>query len=235
MDVGKSFTFVFEDKEWVAKLGIAALILLVGILFFWVLLIPLIAAIALLLGYGVEITRRVIRGEPVTLPAWDNWGALAADGLRFIVVGVVYALPIIVVSACLGAITAPLSNSGSTGLAALGALFSALLGLVDFVWGIAISILLPAAVALWVDTGDFAAAFRFSEVWNLVRNNLGTYLITWLMTWVAQVIGHLGAIVCGIGWFVTVPYSMMVTGHLYGQAYLAARKQSASPAPTPTA
>jgi hypothetical protein len=59
MDIGKSFTFVFEDQDWIVKILIAGAILLVGILFSWLLLIPLILALALLGGYGVEIMRRV--------------------------------------------------------------------------------------------------------------------------------------------------------------------------------
>ena len=34
MDVGKAFTFVFEDKDWIKKVLIAAGILLVGFFFF---------------------------------------------------------------------------------------------------------------------------------------------------------------------------------------------------------
>jgi len=54
----KSFAFVFEDEQWIVKILIGAAILLVGILFSWLLLVPLILALALLSGYGVEITRR---------------------------------------------------------------------------------------------------------------------------------------------------------------------------------
>ena len=57
MDIGKSFGFVFEDQDWVVKILIAAAILCVGILFSWVLLIPMILAFALLAGYGVEHRR----------------------------------------------------------------------------------------------------------------------------------------------------------------------------------
>ena len=62
MDIGKSFTFVFEDNDWIVKILIAAAILLLGVFFSWLLLIPLILAVLLLSGYGVEITRLVIRG-----------------------------------------------------------------------------------------------------------------------------------------------------------------------------
>ena len=40
------------------------------------------------------------------------------------------------------------------------------------------------------------------------------------MSWVANLIGSLGSIICGVGCLVTGPYAWMVTGYLYGQAYL---------------
>jgi hypothetical protein len=83
-----------------------------------------------------------------------------------------------------------------------------------------------------VAANDLGAAFRFGEVIALVRDNFTNYLLTFLMSWVAQLIGNLGSIVCGIGWFATVPYAFMVTGHLYGQAYVASTGQKAQPVVT---
>lgn len=229
MDVGKSFAFVFEDKDWFVKILIGAAILLIGILFFWLLLIPPLLAAALLMGYGVEITRRVIRGNPLVLPEWENWGALLVDGLKVIVIGIVYALPAIVIGACLGIPAWILSDGGQTAQA-----LGCLLGLPILAWAIVLSVVLPAAIATFADTGDLSDAFRFGNVLHLVRGHLGTYLITFLMSWVALLIGKLGTIFCGVGWFATIPYSMIVTGHLYGQAYVVARGQAVQPpAPAP--
>lgn len=226
MDIGKSFTFVFEDDEWITKLLLGAAILLLGIVFSWLLLIPLILAFALLGGYGVAVTRQVMGGNLDKLPEWDNWGELIADGLKVIVIGIVYALPIIVLSICLG-IPAGILAEDAQGLSSL---FSVLLSCLSLLWAIVVSVALPAATAFWVAADDLSAAFRFGEVLGFVRDHLATYLITFLMSWVANFIGQLGSIVCGIGWLVTVPYAWMVTGHLYGQAYMEASGQLPQPA-----
>jgi len=225
MDIGKSFTFVFEDEAWITKLLLAAAILLLGILFSWMLLIPLILALALLGGYSVAVTRQVIGGELSKLPEWDNWGELIADGFKVIVIGIVYALPIIIISLCLGLPIAALSEN-SQGLASL---LSLLLSCLSLLWAIVMSLALPAATAFWVGADDLSAAFRFGDVLNFVRDNFATYLITFLMSWVANFIGQLGTIVCGVGWLVTAPYALMVTGHLYGQAYAEGMGQQAQP------
>jgi len=228
MDVGKSFAFVFEDEQWIVKILIGAAILLVGILFSWLLLVPLILALALLSGYGVEITRRVMRGEVSKLPEWDNWSELMVDGLKVLVIGIVYAIPIIVVGLCLGIPAGILSNDNN----AFGGVLNALMSCLNLIWAVVLSLLLPAAIAKYVAANDLGAAFRFGEVIALVRDNFSTYLITFLLSWVANLIGQLGSIVCGIGWLATVPYAFMVTGHLYGQAYVASTGQKAQPVAT---
>ncbi len=225
MDIGKAFTFVFEDDQWIAKILLAGAILLLGIAFSWLLLIPLLLAFALLAGYGVEILRRVTQGELDGLPEWDNWGDLIADGLKVIVIGFVYWLPIIIVSICLGIPIGAFAEDAQV----LSSLFSLLLSGLTLLWAIAVSVVFPASVAFYVANEDLGAAFRFGEVFAFVRDNLATYLITFLMSWVASVIGNLGSFVCGVGWLVTLPYSLMVTGHLYGQAYMEGLGQAAQP------
>jgi hypothetical protein len=230
MDIGKAFAFVFEDENWIVKILIAAAILLLGVLFSWLLLIPLILAFALVGGYSVEITRRVIRGELDGLPEWDDWGALLADGLKVMVIAIVYALPLIILAVCLGIPSGILSDSGDSG-AAVGGLLSLCLSCFAFLYAIAMSLALPAAIAFFAADDDLGAAFRFGDVFGLVRDNIGTYLITWVMSWVANLIGEAGSLVCGIGWLLTFPYGVMVTGHLYGQAYVESTGQAAALAP----
>jgi hypothetical protein len=99
------------------------------------------------------------------------------------------------------------------------------LNCVGLLYAIALSIVLPAAIAFYAAEDDLAAAFRFGEVFSFVGDNLGTYIVTFLMSWVASFIGGLGSLVCGVGWFLTFPYSYMVIGHLYGQAYVEGRAQ----------
>jgi len=52
MNIGKSFSFMFEDKQWVSKLGLGALITFIPILnFAWT-------------GYMVGVIRNVMNNDP---------------------------------------------------------------------------------------------------------------------------------------------------------------------------
>jgi len=220
MDIGKAFTFVFEDDDWVVKVLIAIGILVAGIVLSW-LIIPGILAGLLLSGYALEITRRVIRGDATVLPAWDDWGQLLIDGLQVAIIGIVYALPIIIVSFCVGAPLGWMTENSE----AASAFFSAALGCFNFLWAIVLSLVLPAAIARFATEGELASAFQFGDVLALVRDNLGTYVLTAVMVWVAGIIAGLGMLLCFVGFFFTAVYAQMVNGYLYGQAYLAATGQ----------
>ena len=106
---------------------------------------------------------------------------------------------------------------------------SNLMLILGFVAIIAMSLLLPAAIAFYAAEDELGAAFRFGDVFALVRDNFTTYLILAIVSWAVYTVGGiLGIIVCGLGWLFTIPYAELVIGHLTGQAYAGA--QGAAPA-----
>ncbi|MCC7512114.1 MAG: DUF4013 domain-containing protein, partial [Anaerolineae bacterium] len=83
MDINKAFTYPFEDKQWISKLGMGAIIGLIPILnFAWT-------------GYMVGLLRNVSNGEAEPLPNWDNIEKKFMDGLILAAAGLVYGLPIL--------------------------------------------------------------------------------------------------------------------------------------------
>jgi hypothetical protein len=62
MEFGRAFSYTQQDPEWLKKVGIAAALMI----------IPFVGWLAVL-GWGLEITRRVINNDPETLPDWSNW------------------------------------------------------------------------------------------------------------------------------------------------------------------
>ena len=73
-------------------------------------------------------------------------------------------------------------------------------------------------------TGEFMAGFQFSEIFDVIRANIGNYIIVILLIWVAGLIASLGVILCVIGVIFTQFWSYLVTGNLLGQ--LAGQQQS---------
>ncbi len=228
MDIGKAFSFVFEDKDWVVKILIGIAVTVAGFVLSF-LVIPAILAGMILSGYALEITRRVIRGDADVLPAWDDWGQILVDGLMVTIITVVYALPIIIIGLCVGVPASLITESSAVSLSAgeaLGVFASSSVGCFSLLWILVMSLLLPAAIGRFAAEGELASAFQLGEVFSLVRDNLSTYLLTAVMVLATGIMASLGLLLCFVGVLFTSVYAELVSGHLYGQAYLEATRRA---------
>ena len=216
MDIGKAFSFVFEDSKWVSKIiigGILAIIPIVGWFF--------------VMGYLIAIARNVIQGNPQPLPEWSDFGQLFIDGLYGLVIAFVYVLPIIIF-ACI--IVAPVSILAGDGSGSGGALYTLVMCCFSgfaVIYGILVGwLFIPAAWGRYADTNDLASALRFNEVLDISRADPVAFLIALLIAWLASFLASFGLILCCIGVIFTSFYAQCVTGHVYGQAYARARAKA---------
>jgi hypothetical protein len=210
MEFGKAFSFAFEDKDWIKKLGIGALLMI----------IPFIGWLVVA-GWGIEITKRVIQHDPQPLPDWSDFGGYLMKGLQVFVIGLVYSLPIILVNICQQGVTLFGQQGDTTDETILMAVtvFAVCFGCVSFIYSIFLGFILPAALGNFAATGQMGAGFRFGEVFGLVRAAPVAYLLALLGGFVASLIASLGVILCVIGILFTAVYAYTINAHLYGQAY----------------
>jgi hypothetical protein len=210
MEFGKAFSFAFEDPDWLKKLGIGALLMI----------IPFIGWLVVG-GWGIEITKRVIQHDPQPLPDWSDFGGYLVKGLQVFVIGLVYSLPIILVNICQQGVTLFGQQGDTTDQNILMAVtvLAVCFGCVSFIYSIFLGFILPAALGNFAATGQLGAGFRFGEVFGLVRAAPVAYLLALLGGFVASLIASLGIILCVIGILFTAVYAYTINAHLYGQAY----------------
>jgi hypothetical protein len=228
MNINKSFTFPFEDKAWLSKLGIGALVSLVPILnFAWS-------------GYMVELIRNVTNNTAEPLPNWDNFGKKFTEGLILVLVGLVYALPIIILICLpLSVMTVPAILAGDGGLGDFGQVVAGVGGVLFFcmmlllvAYSLILSVVFPAILVVFAREGTFASCFKFREVFDIIGRNAGPFFTAWgvslgagiaigFVTGIVQTI--LGLIPC-IGWIAAlvismglIVYTSSVYAHLFGQ------------------
>jgi hypothetical protein len=202
------FAFPFKEPDWVKKSLIGA-----GLVFlsFFTFAIPLI----FVLGYCHRIMHRVIveRSEPY-LPEWNEWGKLFIDGLRLVGVSLVLMLPVILffIVALAILILTPLfassMHSGSlSSLLILGILLLWMLSFgLAFILSLAISAILPPVYGHIVARDSFQAAFQVREWWQIFRDNLGSFLLSYLATILLGIVASVPATILGI----TIIFSWLV-------------------------
>ena len=148
----ESLRYIQRREDWVKTVAIG------GVLSF---LSFLLVPIVLVAGYYVRVLRSTMHGEEMP-PAFDEWGDLATDGLKAVVIGFVYSLVPSVIGGVVFAIAGVSFFGGaandSGGLALAGGLIFLVGSLIVLVLGLAVAYVLPAALANFVERESLGAA-----------------------------------------------------------------------------
>ena len=222
MDLGRAFSYAFEDEEWTTKLGITAVI---GI-------IPIINLAVL--GWALDLIKNMLNGVEKPMPDWSDLGSQFTGrwvaGLMAAIAFFIYYLPWIIVEAILNAVANGMFGSGNLGavvtmvtiagcgIAILGAIYAAV------IW-------LPYSVALmrYSSTREFNHFFQFSRNIELARQNLSILIILAVLVFVARILLSILFFIPCIGWLLalfSITIFAVVIGHLVGQAALEIAKKT---------
>jgi len=213
MDIGRAFTYVFEDKDWIKKVAIGGIVTL----------IPVVNFIAV--GYTFRQLRNLLQNQELPLPEWDDWRGDFGRGLLPAVAAIVYLIPAWILQLISGAMTA--SDSGFVTLLGVG------FGCLTALYAIAYVLALPAMYIRYARSDEFNAFFQFAEILEFIRENLGDYIIAVVMMIVASIAASIvGGIACGIGVIFTSFIAMLVSAHLLSQ--VAGAQPAGGPATTTT-
>lgn len=236
MDIGKAFTFIFEDPDWLKKAAIGVGLLLVGMIFAPVLigLVPLM----MITGYTVILIRNVMDGVEQPLPEWEDWGELFMLGLKLSLIQLIWAIPLIILSVGSSLPGALAENSDVQGLLIT---LSACCGCLSFLVGIVYALLEPVIAFQFARTGEFASGFEFGKIFGLLRDNIGSVIVAVIIASVAAIILLILGLIVGIiavviGLIVTFPAAVLwgelIGAHLYGQVGREAQAMSVEPLET---
>lgn len=85
----KSFSFMFEDKNWVVKILLGAIFNLLSLV---------LIGIPFILGYLLELAKNSKEGKEIPLPEWDKLGDKFVRGLVYFIIVIIYSIPGIILS-----------------------------------------------------------------------------------------------------------------------------------------
>lgn len=207
MDIGKAFTFIFDDDDAIKKL-------LIGVVVF---LIPIVNFAGF--GYLVQLVKNVEEGLESPLPEWDNFGGYFIDGLKVLIGLLVYSIPMLLVGCAL--VVSSIAIQGGVNPADADAVMNIVavcLSCFILIFALLPYIFMPAIFVRFAETGELSAVFRIGELWSFIRQDIGSYVIVLLLSFVVfSFLAPLGVIACFIGAFFTQWWAYLIFAHLTGQ------------------
>jgi hypothetical protein len=209
-----AFAWPLRDPDWLTKVLIIALILL----------IPIVGAINGL-GWMLASLDRLRAGEERLAPANLRY---IGRGFPLFVVNFAYILGVVLVAALIyvpAVIVAANQSQGQANpaLVSLAVLLSLLAFSVATLGSLALDFAMPSIV-LATDRGGIRGGLKVNAVLRSARANISNTLIAGLMLIAASFVGSLGIVACGVGIFVTTAYALAM------QAWIVRSFELGSPA-----
>ncbi len=169
LDFFSPFTFLFRDKDWLKKFAFASL-----------LTYTLIGA-APVMGWTVEIVRRVGSGNISELPDWEDWKPYWKLGAQFVSINVLWLLPLVLAVIVLYLPLLFVNRlSGETLLIVWGGTLLCVL-IFLLIYSIIYGLFFPAMLVTLAGTGlTWASADPF-RLWKIVRRHFVGYLFVFII------------------------------------------------------
>lgn len=208
------FRYPQDDARWPYKFLTGAV---VGAL--WFLIIPAI----MMSGYGLETLRQTLEQDQPVLPAWKgNWGRVLINGLKRIVISIIYNIIPLLLWVFIGAMLAlPLVDVVPSGApTVIVTVLATIAGLIVIPLQIIFAYLsLVGTVRMAAHEMKLGAAFAFGEVFRLVRTQLRTLGLSALVWYMANyIVGIISGMLIGglYLWPFMAGALTMYTNALYG-------------------
>ena len=205
-DFARSFSFPFQDPDWLTKVLIGGVFSMLGIF---------LVGNFFVLGYLAKLIRNVVAGVERPMPAWDDLGGYFVEGFKLAMVVLAFILPAVVIMILAVIPAAILEGQGE----AVGGLLGGAITCLMFPLIIAIMVFLPSALTRAAAQGRAGAAFELGANFAFIRTNLVNYVLAILVYIIANFVSQFGILLLCVGIFFTGFLSMVMAAYAFGEAY----------------
>lgn len=210
MDFAHAVSYIFEDRHWVRKLAILAFFCLFA-------LVPVfgLLALAIVMGFLIQVTHNVRNGLPRPLPAWNDYAQKFSIGGHVVMAMIAYNLPLVIFGSCSWWIFTGVTAGFLGSLANIISTCCAL-PLVLIYTGICYP-MLAVGVAEYQETGESRRMYRPLHLWDVVRTHSAITMRWSFYAILVNAIGIFLMLIPCIGWTLALLFIIPVHGHLLGQ------------------
>jgi hypothetical protein len=194
-ELSDSIAWPSRDPEWVGK------VLLTGL----ILLIPIVGQLVVL-GWTLAALDNLRAGRPVLPPAGFSY---IARGVDLFIVFLVYYVAVAVVAGAMFAAGLAISLSVQGGAGMIGVVLILLAYALALLLGLVLGLVTPPIIVA-TERGGIAGGLNVAGLVRLIRVDFEESLRAGLFALVASIIGGLGAIACLVGQYFTMPYGYAV-------------------------
>ncbi len=203
MDIGRSFSYIFDDEDWGSKVLMTAVMLLIPIVNIAV------------YGWVVELIRNMLDGYEYPMPDWNNFGEKFQAGLAYFVGSLVYNIPIIIVMFPTIFIIAATENTAMEGL---GIALMCLLTVGIFIYAIIANAGVFIGMIRYARTPELSSYLEIGQNLRIALRHVATLVtLVLFMMLVGVIFSVFGWIPC-LGWLAAAALGTPVYSHLAGQA-----------------
>ena len=205
-DFARSFSFPFQDPDWLTKVLIGGVFSMLGIF---------LVGNFFVLGYLAKLIRNVVAGVERPMPAWDDLGGYFVEGFKLAMVVLVFVLPAVLIMLLAVIPAAILEGKGE----AVGGLVGAAVTCLMFPLIIAMMVFLPSALTRAAAQGRAGAAFELGANFAYIKANLVNYVLAILVYIIANFVSQFGLLLLCVGVFFTGFLSMVMAAYAFGETY----------------
>lgn len=213
MDIARAFTYTFEDRKWVEKLALSAIIGFVSLI-----LTPVLIGLigwAALLGYQVTLVGSLGSGLN-DLPKWDDLAEKIRKGGHVLTAIIAYNLPNILPTCCFAA-TSSFWRDGFFGSAIGLGVICCLVPLL-LIYNLMTWPMLALGIARYAEEGNIGVFFQFGDLFSTTfQRNSGLTVQYLIYALIANIVlGLIAAIPC-VGWAIAPALGIQVHAALTAQ------------------
>jgi uncharacterized protein involved in cysteine biosynthesis len=191
-NLGQAGSFLFDDKDWIQKLLVGVAFMFLSIVF---------VGLPFLFGYLLQLARRSADGEQFPLPDWNDLPALLGRGLMFLLIYLIYAVPLGIVAFLLFLIPG------------VGWLLAATLPPLTLLF------VMPYLTVNFARHGDLNVAFDIPGLLEFCKTHLNNLIIATLVSYVFFLISLFGVLALVVGLLFTFYWALLAAFFLFGRIY----------------
>lgn len=200
MEIMKSIGFPTNDNDWVKKVLIGGILLIIPIIHF------------VCTGYYLKAIKGGIEGRN-NMPEWKEWGDLFIKGIMLLIIAFVYyIIPVMMISIIM--FIPGLFES----MMIFNTFFMLAGSLISFIILILASLMFPMSLAMFANEGSFGDAFKINEIISRINSVFLDYLIAIIVVNILFLLVLMVAWIPILGW-VAIFYVMAVAGNIYGEVF----------------